>query len=149
MTSSALAIVFALLTSLFWGLIAPFVLRLGSASGGSLHPAVPFLWASAGNVLLSVIILAATDLAPLRNWTWHWSGFALFLWPLGGLLFVAALLIAPEQKAIINVIAASYPALVTPIVLFMWLGQTLLKMEIFGIIVATAGVMIALLARHI
>lgn len=53
---------------------------------------------------------------------------------------------APEKAAITNAIAATYPALVSAVVLWYFLGEPMTIQKVFGLMVTVVGVVILVLS---
>ena len=109
------AILLAFYTCLGWGMITPMVVKMIQHTGpANFHPALPFLWNTFGQVVISSFLLLATDFVPLKSWTWHWSAWVLaFCWPTVSLAIGYAYALVVDRASIPNAVAAVYPALVS------------------------------------
>ena len=148
MSKFSLAVLLAIYTCLGWGMIAPMAVKMIQHLGGErFHPALPFLWNTFGNLVFALILILFTGGAPLRVWTWHWSGWVIFFsWSTASLSIAYALSLAQDRASIPNAVAAIYPALVSAPILWYFLGETMSFQKVIGLLLAVFGVVIALLA---
>lgn len=149
MSRDIFAVLLAIYACLGWGMIAPMAVRLSQHLGpDKFHPALPFLWNALGAVFFSCLLLFFTDFAPLlKVWSWHWSGWVIFLtWPSASLALVYGYSYAPARVSVINAIAATYPATVSALVLWYYLGETMSLQKILGLILVVVGIIITVLA---
>jgi uncharacterized membrane protein len=68
-------------------------------------------------------------------------------WPTASLAIAYAFAFAPQDKtSIVNAIAATYPALVSAVVLWYCFGEAMSLQKVVGLIVIVVGVITVLLA---
>lgn len=179
MSNFQVGVMFAVATCIGWGTITPLVVKMIDHVGEeNFNPFVPFIWNAVGVAMFAFVILyfqtgpsyrslmliAAlfvlmvfaligyrTDWMPVtRGWTWHWTGWAImFVWPLAGILVNVAIGYSPQQASVINAIAASYPALVSPALLWFFLDEKMSVYKITGIGLVVIGVILATLGEKI
>ncbi|MDO8560962.1 MAG: EamA family transporter [bacterium] len=148
MTRYGMAVLFAAYTCFAWGMITPMAVRLTKELGDKYHPALPFLWNTFGNLVFSILLIVITWGAPLKVWSWHWSGWCIFFfWTSGSLVFALALYFAPERESVPMLIAAAYPALVSAGALWYFFGETMTLQKIIGFVVAFVGVALVVLSK--
>lgn len=108
------------------GMISPMTIQLKNSLGQSYHPLMPFLWSVLGGNIIAIILLLQSNFVPLKTWSWHWSGALLGLaWPLGAVFIVNALSLAPGIASLITATWATYPALVSLPILFVFYGESI------------------------
>ena len=147
MSRYSIAIILAVYTCLGWGMISPAAVKMIKHMGAErFDPALPFLWTTMGHIFFSVLLLLATGFAPLKVWVWHWSGWVIFLaWPSASLAIAYALYFADARPSGPNALAATYPAFVSAIVLWYFLGEAMSLQKVIGLVVTVVGVILVIL----
>ena len=139
------AIALAFLGSIGLGMIAPMTVQLKLAFGDNYNPILPVLWSVAGGNVIAICLLFTTGFAPLKNWSWHWSGFVIGIaWPLGAVLIVKALSMAPEIASLLSATWATYPALVSLPILFFLYGEVISLQRLVFMVGAVVCVILAI-----
>ncbi|OGZ28668.1 MAG: hypothetical protein A2931_03605 [Candidatus Niyogibacteria bacterium RIFCSPLOWO2_01_FULL_45_48] len=148
MSRYTLALLLSLYVCFSWGTLAPLSVKMNQVMGpDKFHPAMPFIWATMGNIFFVALVMLFTGFAPAKSWSWHWSGWAIaWFWSSGGLVVVIAYYLSPGKESVTNAIAATYPALVSAIILWYFLGETMTVQKVFGLIITVIGVITVILA---
>lgn len=148
MSRYSVSVLLAVYSCISWGLIAPFTVRLIREMGPErFHPAVPLLWNAFGNALVALVVIFVTGGAPLKVWLWHWSGWGIALvWATGSAVFTLALYFASGRASVPNLIAATYPACVTTVVLWYFFGESMTVQKVVGFLVTVVGIALVVLA---
>lgn len=135
MSRNFFAILLAVYTCLGWGLIVPMVAKMSQHMGDKFHPLLPFFWNTLGQIFFTVVILCFTKFAPIKVWTWHWSGWVIFLfWSSASIAVVFAFSLAPKQASVLNAVAAAYPFVVSAPILWLYFGDTMSLQKIVGLL---------------
>lgn len=162
MDPTVIAILLALYTCIGWGTIALAAVSLGSHMGAQGHPALPFIWSAVGQVIIALILVAKIGIAPLRVSAQYAASYALaFFWPTSSLAIVYAYKYAGQSQdsalrfgawrfafgrvsvAVVNAIAATYPATVSMPLLWYFFGESMSfwrVLWIFATVVSVIGV---------
>lgn len=135
------AILLALYTCLGWGMIAPMAVKMSQALGAKFNPLFPFFWNALGNIFFSIVILVLFGPSQLKSWSWHWSGWVIFVaWSTASIAIVVAFNLVQGKTSVVNAVAATYPVLVSAVLLWYFFGEPMSIQKVGFLVLTVVGV---------